>query len=84
VRAYAADNFTFDKTSPLPQVSEGAWAACQRCGELIDAGHWSDLSARSFEVLCRNMGVRFIEQPKLRLTIMDLHRLFRQHMHLDA
>jgi hypothetical protein len=65
-----------------PHLCKGC--CCVAVPELIEARRWSDFTERSFQAFCLRHPVPFIDQPKLRLTIMDLHRLFWQHMRMGA
>lgn len=77
---FACEDFMFMKNSHIPQHSEGGWAACCCCAEFINAGSWSDLTDRAFNVFVDRYSVPFIEQPALRLQFMEIHKRFRSHM----
>jgi hypothetical protein len=51
VRSYSAEPFVMDPARPPvlnhPLYSNGAWHACARCADLIDAGRWEDLVERA-------------------------------------
>ncbi len=58
-RLYACRNFIIPRTkhAVFQHESIGAWAACDRCAVLIDAGHWSQLTDRAFRRFCKRHGV---------------------------
>lgn len=84
VTAYQCENFVWEKDSILPHQSDGAWAACRVCSDLIDGGKWISLHDRAFDKFVKTHGIPFIAQPSIRLTIIELHDLFRAHMRLPA
>lgn len=85
IRVYAAEDFTMMKKSALPQASEGAWAACKVCTELIDSHRWSELTSRALDNICRsNPNLTERDRPFLRLTLMEIHSNFRKHMRRDV
>lgn len=79
VTAYQCPDFMWAKQSPLPQVSEGAWAACAACADLIDREDWHSLTHRAFDSFLRRHEVPFMDQPALFATMQELHRLFRDN-----
>ena len=83
VRVYAAADFTFQKESALPQVSEGAWSACQACAEMIDAENWPALTERALAALYKKFPSRH-ERFLLRVVVEQLHDNFRRHRRADA
>jgi len=86
-KVYSCRNFLVPWTKHwvFQHESVGAWAACQKCAELIDAEKWSQLSARSFRKFVKRHGP---VPPETELPIKnqfrDLHRLFREHMIREA
>jgi hypothetical protein len=58
-RLYACRNFVIPRTkhAVFQHESIGAWAACDRCAALIDAGHWSQLTDRALRRFTKKYGV---------------------------
>src|SRR5215471_10485187 len=84
IRVYAAADFMVEKTSHLPQVSEGAWSACRNCSDLINAEKWNELTHRAFEAILQRHHISIIDQPKMFRSMLELHARFRQHMRHDS
>lgn len=81
-RLYACRNFVIPRTGHAVFLHEsiGAWAACDRCAVLIDAGHWSHLTDRALRRFTNKHGVPRHEQFEVREQLAEVHQLFREHM----
>ena len=81
-RLYACRNFIIPRTkhAVFQHESIGAWAACDRCAVLIDAGHWSQLTDRAFRRFCKKHGVSRYEELEVREQLAEIHQLFKEHM----
>lgn len=81
-RLFACRNFVIPRTkyAVFQQESVGAWAACDPCGLLIDAGHWSQLTDRALRRFMRIHGLSQSEEPEVRTQLAEIHQLFREHM----
>jgi hypothetical protein len=81
-RFYACRNFIVPRTkhAVFQHESIGAWAACDRCAVLIDAGHWSQLTDRAFRRFCKKHGVSRYEEFQVREQLAEIHQLFKEHM----
>ncbi|HEX3742217.1 MAG TPA: hypothetical protein VHV29_21140 [Terriglobales bacterium] len=82
-KVYSCRNFLvpWTKTWVYQHESVGGWAACRKCAELIDAGHWSELSNRAFVKFAKaHGGIPRYEEFTLKQRFRDLHRLFREHL----
>jgi len=78
-RLYSCLNFPFNgRTVFARESSNGAWAACRKCAELVDAGRWSEVTDRAFRKFAQKHGPvsRYQELP-LREQFRELHRRFR-------
>jgi predicted RecB family nuclease len=60
--------------------SIGAWAACDRCAVLIDAGHWTQLTDRALRRFAKRFGVPRDEWSEVREQLAEIHQLFREHL----
>jgi hypothetical protein len=82
LKFYRCANFEWNGHPVFPHGSAvGSWAACRKCGELVDAGRWSDLNDRAFRKFVQKHGsVSRYEELPLREQFRNLHRSFREHM----
>ena len=85
-RLYACRNFIVPRTkhAVFQHESIGAWAACDRCAVLIDAGHWSQLTDRAFRRFRKKHGVSRYEEFEVREQFREIHQLFKEHMIKEA
>jgi hypothetical protein len=85
-RLYACRNFIVPRTkhAVFQHESIGAWAVCDRCAVLIDAGHWSQLTDRAFRRFARIYGVPRSEWADVREQLAEIHQLFKEHMIKEA
>jgi hypothetical protein len=81
-RLYACRNFVVPRTkhAVFQHESIGAWAACDRCAMLIDAGRWSQLTDRAVRRFIKKYGVPKDEWFKVREQLAEIHQLFKEHM----
>ena len=81
-RLYACHNFVVPRTkhAVFQHESIGAWAACDSCAVLIDAGHWTQLTDRALRRFARIHDVPRSEWGKIREQLAEIHQLFKQHM----
>jgi len=81
-RLYACRSFIIPRTkhAVFQHESIGAWAACDRCAVLIDAGHWSQLTDRAFRRFRKKYGVPRYEEFEVREQFREIHQLFKEHM----
>jgi hypothetical protein len=81
-RLYACRNFIVPrmKHTVFQHESIGAWAACDRCAVLIDAGHWSQLTDRAARRFMKKYGVPKGESREVREQLAEFHQLVREHM----
>jgi hypothetical protein len=64
----------------INHLSEGGWAACATCAELVDGEKWAELTARSVREFCAKhfvFDVRAIAEVRGEVT--RSHALFRRH-----
>lgn len=85
-RLYACHNFVIPSTkhAVFQHESIGAWAACDRCAALIDAGHWTELTDRAVRRFMRTYGLLPDEKSAVREQLAEIHNLFREHMIKDV
>lgn len=79
--AFCAVSFVSHSQSPpgLTQISEGDWAACDICADLVVKEHWHKLAWRAAEeFLTRHHG--FMPVRLLAQEMYDLHDEFRRAM----
>jgi hypothetical protein len=81
-RLYACRNFVVPRTkhAVFQHESIGAWAACDRCAMLIDAGQWSQLTDRAARRFMKKYGVRKDEWREVHEQLAEIHQLFKEHM----
>ena len=82
-KIYSCRNFLipWTKTWAFQHESDGGWAACRECTELIDANEWGKLSDRAFRVFLELYGpIPECDEMPLKQQFRDLHALFREHM----
>jgi hypothetical protein len=81
-RLFACRNFIIPRTKSavFRHESIGAWAACDRCAVLIDAGHWAQLTDRAFRRFRKKHGVPRYEELEVREQFREIHQLFKEHM----
>jgi hypothetical protein len=78
-KLYRCTNFVFNNV-PVFQNGSGTWAACATCAELVDAGHWTELSERSFLKFVKRHGpISRRDAIGLRTQFRSIHQLFREH-----
>jgi len=58
-------------------ISDGDWAACDVCADLVDGEHWKALENRSIETFPG--GVDEAHEVPMRIYIASLHRKFREN-----
>jgi len=85
-RLYACRNFIIPRTkhAVFQHESIGAWAACDRCALLINAGDWSQLTGRAFRRFRKKYGVPRYEEFEVREQFREIHQLFKEHMIKEA
>jgi hypothetical protein len=76
VWAYPAKDFVAYLALPLVGESVGAWAACEECHRLIEAGDRKGLAARSLDELIFQCPEAAIAAPALKEELRQLHALF--------
>lgn len=81
-RLYACRNFVVPRTkhTVFQHESIGAWAACDRCAVLIDAGHWSQLTDRAVRRFMKKYAVPKDQWREVREQLAEIHQLFKEHM----
>lgn len=62
----------------VTQNSKGAWAACQTCTDLIEAGEYERLTERSFVSFPWRRLFPETEWPMLKESLRRLHQKFRE------
>ena len=76
--SYPAESFVIPMPSPLPDWgSDGPWAACACCHDLIEAGKVEDLLRRSIET-CPAGNIMEIFGVDLASMIGELHAQFHK------
>jgi len=87
LKIFSCRNFLipWTKTWAFQHESNGGWAACRTCAELIDTGQWQELSNRALRAFVELHGlVNRLDEPLLRQQFRELHHLFREHMTLES
>jgi hypothetical protein len=79
-RLYACRNFVWLKQGTLTHESIGAWAACELCTALVDAGRWAELTEPALVQFRKQYGYTPSEEQHFREQFRSLHRLFEMHM----
>jgi len=81
-RLYACRNFVVPRTkhAVFQHESIGAWAACERCALLIDAGHWTQLTERALRRFVRIHSVPPSKWQEIREQLAEVHQLFKKHI----
>jgi hypothetical protein len=74
--AYPAKDFIAYLAVPLVGESVGAWAACEECHRLIEAGDREGLAVRSLDELVFRCPEAAIAAPALTRELRQLHELF--------
>ena len=74
--AYPARDFVAYLALPLVGESVGAWAACEECHRLIEAGDREGLAVRSLDELIFRCPEAAIAAPALKEELRQLHELF--------
>jgi hypothetical protein len=74
--AYPARDFVAYLALPLVGESVGAWAACEECHRLIEAGDHEGLAVRSLDELIFGCPEAAIAAPALKQELRQLHELF--------
>lgn len=82
--SFAGAIIGFDKDltpkATAPWGSEGAWAACTECHDLIEADRWHALAVRSVESEHGLVKFRSQEERAECIDLMEqMHRSFREH-----
>lgn len=77
---YPCEDFVMQKLGSSDQVSTGAWMACERCGELIEAGNWEGLANRAVDEYVKMKGTPVPRALRRALyhRIAELHQNFRK------
>lgn len=73
---YPARDFVAYLALPLVGESVGAWAACEECHRLIEAGDREGLAVRSLDELIFQCPEAAIAAPALEKELRQLHALF--------
>lgn len=76
-KTYACQSFEAIKTPQFVATSEGNWAACQVCADLIDHNCWDALMERSLETSGFSH-VAGTEREVMLEFIRALHKRFRE------
>jgi hypothetical protein len=74
--AYPARDFDAYLAFPVVGESVGAWAACQECHRLIEAGDREGLAVRSLDELIFGCPEAAMAAPALKQELLQLHELF--------
>jgi hypothetical protein len=74
--AYPAQDFIAYLALPLVGESVGAWAACEECHRLIEAGDREGLAVRSLDELIFRCPEAAIAAQALKQELRQLHELF--------
>lgn len=82
LKFYPCNNFALNSL-PVFRSGNGAWAACQKCSEFVDAAQWSSLAERSFQKFMKHHAVPRHSAIAVRIQFSDLVRLFATHMQSD-
>ncbi len=79
-RAYFCIDFEMLVAFNIHQLSEGAWAACDECGKLIDTEGWNLLAHRSVEKFVETFPFVLSPEEKLEFLsqMLHLHQKFRE------
>lgn len=75
-RSYPCEEFEMIEIGSIHQVSEGAWAACTPCAELIDADKWEELAVRSVD--SAPFPLPAAQRIAYLLLLRNLHQRFRK------
>ncbi len=73
---YPARDFDAYIVSPIIGESIGAWAACEACHRLIEAGDREGLAVRSLDELIMSYPEAVMAAPTLKQELLQLHELF--------
>ena len=78
---YPCKNFVIPRTqtSAFQHESVGGWAACSKCGELIDAGGWAELTDRAFTSFLKLYCVPRYAHFDVREQFREIHQLFKDN-----
>ena len=76
VWAYPARDFVAYLAMPVVGESVGAWAACEECHRLIEAGNREGLAVRSLDELVMQRPEIALAAPELKERLSMLHSLF--------
>lgn len=83
VKFYPCCNFELNGF-PVFRNGNGAFAACEKCSEFVDAGKWASLAERSFQKFMQHHSVPRINAIAVRVQFADLVRLFAAHKKIES
>jgi hypothetical protein len=78
VMVYPCANFELNGL-PVFRKGNGAFAACEKCSEFVNAERWSSLAERAFQKFMRHHSVPRVDAIGVRVQFADLVRLFEAH-----
>ncbi len=79
-KLYSCSNFVFNDMRIFQRGSEGVWAACSKCAELVDGDRWAELTERACSTFAKLHGpISPSDAIRLREQFRTVHQLFRQH-----
>jgi hypothetical protein len=79
-KMFPGKNFQWKGQDVFRSHDGGRWAACHRCGSLIESGSWDTLTARVMRAIKNRAGLSAKDLRALRKEVNHLHAEVRAHM----
>ena len=77
------------KVADPPEVSVGAWVACDPCHDFIEAGDWDGLAEHTLKAEWMDPKLRKpfpneLARQRTKAAVMEFHQAFSAHRHGEA
>jgi hypothetical protein len=76
---YSAEDFVEGAETPLPQVSVGAWLACDPCASCIQRNDWDGLAELGLLNSSASVLVALVGKKEAMAMMHEFHAKFRSH-----
>jgi hypothetical protein len=77
-RKYLCAPFVMMTLLGVEHFSDNAWAACETCGEMVDADQWEDLAQRSVDTMPDLPRLLLSEKQEYLEMLRVVHQKFRE------
>lgn len=81
-KLYPCENFEWEGRPVFASESIGkvrAWAACEKCAELVDSNQWDRLSERALQHFLRGHKIPNSAVMTIQAQMRQIHGLFKDH-----